>query len=83
MILTTKTYVALNRITLSDPNASLRTVGYTENGEPILKKKSRSILPGTLIDLDGALAAELLGHHAIREATQGELLVGRVEGGDQ
>ncbi len=48
-----RSVVAIHLIIASEPGCQMEFTGqYDEKGEPILRKKSFSILPGTLFEMD-------------------------------
>jgi hypothetical protein len=72
-------YVALCRLGISEPGATFETRGYSEEGEPIVRKRTREVLPGEIIELSGLELQELLAAGAVRPATEAELLMGHVD----
>lgn len=69
--------IALHKIGVDDPDAGVRHSGrYDDEGNAIMRKATRKILPGEFFEpADAATLQHLLNLGAVRHPTDGELAV--------
>lgn len=71
--------VSIHSIVVGDPNADLVFTGrYSRDGEPVLKKASLDIAPGSFFEIDAAEAEKLVAGGAARHPTKTEIGLGKV-----
>jgi hypothetical protein len=66
--------VAVHKLGISDPHVDLEAAGFDDAGQPIIRKRTRTVHPGELVELpDNAELAALFITGAVREPEEDDL----------